>query len=163
MQRAVLGIIALGLFNSSTSAQEVSQIPAHVRKHMESMVGSWRFQGRQGTRTFSGAEKIRLINNKTALLQEGFFELTGGNKEHYVILSGWDGNKKSMLVRGFTTDGITWDGEWKTLKDGTWEGTASGGPAKFDVKKDTMRYEDSGDGTPWISEFKRVNQEEEID
>ena len=163
MQRAVLRIIVLLLLSSSTSAQEMSQAPPHVQEHMESMVGSWKFNGRQGARKFSGAEKIRLVNNKTALLQEGYFDLTDGGKEHYVILSGWDGSKNSMLVRGFTTDGITWDGEWKTLKGGKWEGTASGGPAKFEVNKDTMRYEDSGDGTPWISEFTRINQKAEIE
>jgi hypothetical protein len=40
---------------------------------------------------------------------------------------------------------------------------SSGGPAKFEVNKDTMRYEDSGDGTPWISEFTRSNQKAEIE
>ena len=116
MQRAVLGLIALVILASSTSAQELSQIPPRIQKHMQSMVGSWTFQGRQGARKFSGAEKIRLVNNKTALLQEGYFDLTDGHKEHYVILSGWDGSKKSMLVRGFTTDGVTWDGEWKKFE-----------------------------------------------
>lgn len=126
---------------------------------MESMVGSWTFKGTQGARTFSGAETIQLVNNKTTLLQQGYFDLTDGTKEHYVILSGWDGSKNTVLVRGFTTDGFTWAGEWKQLKDGKWKGTASGGLAQFEVKKDTMRYEDAGDGTPWISEFKRSNGE----
>jgi hypothetical protein len=93
------------------------------------------------------------------LLQEGYFDLKDGTKEHYVILSGWDGSSNSVPVRGFTTDGISWTGEWKTLKDGTWKGTASGGPAEFRVAKNTMRYEDSGDGTPWISEFTRSSKE----
>lgn len=163
MQRAIPGIIVVLILSSSTPAQQMSQVPPQVQKHMESMVGSWTFNGRQGARKFSGAERIRLVNNKTALLQEGYFDLTDGKKEHYVILSGWDGTKNSVLVRGFTTDGITWDGEWKTLKGGKWEGSASGGPAKFEVKKDTMRYEDSGDGTPWISEFTRIEEKAEIE
>ena len=159
MRRAVFGILLHLLLNSPTSAQELSKVPQHVQKHMESMVGSWTFKGTQGARKFSGAETIRLVNNNTALLQEGYFDLNDEMKEHYVILSGWDGSKNTVVVRGFTTDGITWAGEWKKLKDGQWEGTASGGPAKFKVKKDTMRYQDSGDGTPWISEFTRINGE----
>ena len=126
---------------------------------MERMVGSWTFQGHQGNRKFSGEETIRLTNNNTALIQEGFFELKNGKKEHYVILSGWDGSKKSVVVRGFTSDGLSWPGEWKKLSNGTWHGTASGGAARFEVKKDSMRYEDAGDGTPWISEFKRRQKE----
>ena len=159
MQRVVLGILVLVLLNSPASAQELSKVPQDVQKHMESMVGSWTFKGTQGARRFSGAETIRLVNNKTALLQQGYFDLADGKKEHYVILSGWDGSKNTVLIRGFTTDGVTWAGEWKKLKDGKWEGTASGGLAQFEVKKDTMRYEDAGDGTPWISEFKRSNRE----
>lgn len=151
--------LTLFMFLTPASAQELATIPSEVQKHMKNMVGSWTFKGTQGDRTFSGAEKIRLTNNKTALLQEGYFDLTDGNKEHYTILSGWDGAKKTVLVRGFTTDGVTWTGEWKKLKNGTWEGTASEGPAKFEVKKDTMRYEDSGEGTPWISEFSRKKKQ----
>ena len=58
-------------------------------------------------------------------------------------------------MRGFTSDGVSWAGEWKSLSNGKWTGTASGGRATFEVKQDSMRYEDAGDGTPWISEFTR--------
>lgn len=160
MQRVLLFILALFFFVSPASSQELTKIPSQVRKHMESMVGAWTFKGTQGKRQFSGAETIRLTNNNTALLQEGYFDLTDGEKEHYVIISGWDGSRNTVLVRGFTTDGVSWAGEWKKLNDGMWEGTASGGPAKFEVKKDTMRYEDSGDGTPWISEFSRKEKKD---
>jgi hypothetical protein len=122
---------------------------------MESMVGSWTFKGTDGDRKFSGAETIRLTNNKTAILQEGYFDLVEGKKEHYVILSGWDGSKETVHVRGFTSDGYSWTGEWKKLSNGKWEGTASKKPATFELKGDSMRYEDSSDGTPWISEFSR--------
>lgn len=143
---------------SSTLAQEATPIPAAVKNHMQSMVGSWTFSGTEGDRKFSGAEVIRLTNGGTALLQEGHFDLGGAGKEHYVILSGWDGDKKLVSVRGFTSNGYTWVGQWKTLKDGTWSGTASGKPASFEVKKDTMRYEDAGEGKPWVSNFKRSKE-----
>ena len=89
------------------------------------------------------------------MIQEGYFDLKDGKKEHYVILSGWDGNRKTVLVRGFTSDGVTWVGEWRKLKNGKWQGSASGEPATFEVKDDWMRYEDRGNGSPWISEFTR--------
>ncbi|MEO1618297.1 MAG: hypothetical protein AAFV88_20770 [Planctomycetota bacterium] len=155
MRQIALMIATTALFLSPTAAQDPTKIPPQIQKHMESMVGSWTFEGRQGDRKFFGQETVRLTNNKTALLQEGYFDLGGGEKEHYVILSGWDGSAKTVFVRGFTTDGISWTGEWKKLKDGKWLGTASGGRAEFEVKKNTMRYEDAGDGTPWISEFTR--------
>lgn len=153
MQRVSLVITAFVSIVSPAFAQEA--IPSRVQKHMASMVGRWTFKGTEGDRKFSGAEAIRLTSNKTALIQEGYFDLKDGKKEHYVILSGWDGNRKTVLVRGFTSDGVTWAGEWKKLSNGKWQGRASGGPATFEVKGDWMRYEDSGNGTPWISEFKR--------
>ena len=163
MLRVSLTITALFLFVSSLSAQEPASIPASVQKHMASMVGSWTFKGKAGDGKFSGEETIRLSSNKTALIQEGYFaaKRPGGKKEHYVILSGWDGGKKTVLVRGFTSDGITWTGEWKKVKNGKWVGTASGAPAKFEVKKDSMRYEDASSGKPgepWISEFTRKKE-----
>ena len=66
-----------------------------------------------------------------------------------------DGSKETVHVRGFTSDGYSWTGEWKKLSKGKWEGTASGKPATFELKGDSMRYEDSTDGTPWLSEFSR--------
>ncbi|MEL6105412.1 MAG: hypothetical protein AAFU85_05225 [Planctomycetota bacterium] len=151
-----LSILASALFCMSPALAQKDSIPTEVKSHLQSMVGSWTFSGTEGERKFSGAEVIRLTNNGTALLQEGYFDLGGGGKEHYVILSGWDGEKETVRVRGFTSEGYTWVGEWKTLKDGTWSGTASGKRATFRVAKDSMRYEDASQGTAWVSEFKRV-------
>lgn len=159
MLRAPCCLVALFLVAAPCDAQEMAPLPAPFKKQMESMEGSWTFEGTQGARTFSGEETIRLVNNGAALLQEGFFDLGDGNKEHYVILSGWDGTERSLLVRGFTSDGVTWTGVWKGLDDGVWKGTASGSPATFEVGEDSMRYEDSGDGTPWVSEFTRKQEE----
>lgn len=147
--------VAFASVSSATSVQ-ATEIPDNVKDHMERMVGSWTFKGTEGTRKFSGEEKIRLTNNHTALIQEGFFNLGDGKKEHYVILSGWDGDKKTVLVRGFTSEGYTWKGEWKKLANGKWQGNASGKPASFEVKADAMRYEDSANGSSWVSEFRRI-------
>ncbi|MEM9351785.1 MAG: hypothetical protein AAGA92_02125 [Planctomycetota bacterium] len=159
----VVGSMVLLLWLSAlpaACAQELAKIPPAFQKHLEKMVGSWTFEGHEGARKFSGEETVRLINHKTVLVQEGFFDLGGGAKERYFIVSGWDGVKKTMLVRGFTSDGYTWSGEWKKLQDGRWEGTASGGVASFEVTEDAMRYEDANDGTPWVSEFRRKEVEE---
>jgi hypothetical protein len=99
-----------------------------------------------------------LTNNKDALLQDGFFDLGGGKKEHDVVLSGWDGSRETVLVHGCTSGGYSWTGEWMKLNNRKSEGTASGGPATFELKGDWMRYEDSNDGTPWISEFSRKQE-----
>lgn len=158
MQRLLFVLVTPCFVLGSVLAQEETPIPKTFQKQMDKMVGAWTFQGSEGSRKFSGAETIRLTNNKTALLQEGYFDLGGGKKEHYVILSGWDSSKKTMLVRGFTSDGYTWTGEWKELDQNKWIGSASGGKATFEVKAGSMRYEDAGDGTPWISEFTRKKQ-----
>ncbi|HBE72441.1 MAG TPA: hypothetical protein DDW52_30265 [Planctomycetaceae bacterium] len=125
---------------------------------MEMMVGEWTFTGKEGDRAFSGRETIRRTNNGTAIIQEGYFDRGGGKKEHYVILSGWDGDQKKVLVRGFTSEGFSWVGSWTKLQDHTWIGTASENQATFEVKRNSMRYEESGEGTPWLSEFKRVRK-----
>lgn len=136
----------------------VAEPPVELRQHMAKMVGQWSFEGVDGDRKFQGKESIRVTSNGTALLQEGHFELPGGGKEHYVILSGWDAASKSVKVRGFTSEGYSWTGEWKTLGEGTWRGTASGKPASFSVRQNSMRYEDAGDGKPWISRFTRLKK-----
>lgn len=156
MPRPSLVISILLVCLSCVNGQDPTPIPEDIKQHMASMVGAWSFQGSQGDREFSGVETIRLVNNKTALIQEGYFDLGAGKKEHYVILSGWDGTKKTVVVRGFTSIGVSWTGEWKQLVDGKWKGTASGGAATFEVKENWMRYEDAGEGTPWISIFKRT-------
>ena len=153
-------VIALLLLPSTTAfAEEPAPIPLDVQQHMRAMVGAWTFSGRQGERTFSGEEAISLTESGDTLVQKGFFDLGGGKKEHYAIFSGWDGSKKTVLVHGFTTDGVVWEGEWKSVDGATWSGTASGQPATFEVNETTMRYEDAGDGTPWVTEFRRVAQE----
>lgn len=144
---------------AETSAVPTAEFPVEIRRHMEKMAGQWSFEGVDGERKFQGKETIRLTSNGTALLQEGYFELPGGGKEHYVILSGWDASSKTMRVRGFTSDGYSWTGEWKSLSGGKWQGTASGNAAFFAVEKDTMRYEDAGDGKRWISRFTRIKKQ----
>ncbi|MEN0110784.1 MAG: hypothetical protein AAF805_08675 [Planctomycetota bacterium] len=143
------------LLTRACAAEDSIPIPVEVRDHMGSMVGDWTFRGHEGERTFSGEEKVRLVNNGTALVQEGFFDLGDGAKEHYVILSGWDGTLRTVLVVGFSTEGHAWEGEWTSLDGTKWIGTASGEPATFEVGEETMRYEDTGAGTPWVSEFSR--------
>ena len=156
MLRLCLMLAVLAL--NSPDVVSADTIPEPFAQQMKRMVGSWVFAGKEGDRQFSGQEKIRLVNNKTALLQEGFFDLGGGKKEHYVILSGWDGEKKTMRVRGFTSEGATWVGEWKTIKKSTLIGVASGRPAKFVVGAETMKYEE--DGGKWISNFERTEDDE---
>lgn len=94
------------------------------------------------------------MNSDTALLQEGYFDLDDGAKEHYVILSGWDGEKRTMLVRGFASLGTTFVGEWKAVKNGAFLGKAQGKPAKFKFSDQTMSYEEGGG--KWNSKFERV-------
>lgn len=158
MIRLSLVLIIFALVCPNAVADESTSIPAPFVKQLKRMVGSWVFTGHEGDRRFSGEEKIRLVNNNTALLQEGFFNVGGGEKEHYVILSGWDGEKKKMFVRGFTSDGVTWVGEWKKIKDDALVGAASGRPAEFVVSNQTMKYEE--DGGKWISKFERTGKGE---
>ncbi|MEM6472291.1 MAG: hypothetical protein AAF802_22205 [Planctomycetota bacterium] len=134
---------------------ESPAIPTEVKAQMLRMIGDWTFEGKDGDRGFSGEETVRMINAGTALLQQGFFDLGEGEKERYTILSCWDEEKKLMRVLGGTSEGITWDGDWKTVEGEKWIGTASGKPASFSVKKDSMRYEESGEGPKWISNFTR--------
>ncbi|MEM7473807.1 MAG: hypothetical protein AAF483_02370 [Planctomycetota bacterium] len=157
MHRICLSAFIMVMVIQPGFSQEPTSIPKDVVAHMKSMVGAWTFEGVEGERKFSGEEKVRLTNNKTALLQQGFFNGEDGKKEHYVILSGWDGDKKTVLVRGFTSSGVTFAGEWKKLSMGKWEGSANGDYASFEVKKDTMRYvEQNGEKQTWVSEFKRM-------
>jgi hypothetical protein len=145
-------VVIISLSCQNLIADDV--IPDAFKKQMTRMVGAWVFSGNEGDWRFSGKESVRIVNDGTALLQEGYFDLDDGKKEHYVILSGWDGEKKTMLVRGFTSLGNTFVGEWKTVKNGAFVGNAQGKPAKFGVSDQTMTYEE--DGGKWISKFERV-------
>lgn len=155
MQRVPLVIAFLCCFHSLASAQKELTIPVGVQKHMEKMVGFWTFEGSTGDKKFTGQETIRLTNEKTAMIQEGVIQWPD-KKEHYTILTGWDGSKKTTLVRAFTSEGVSWAGEWKTLKNGSWEGSASDEPATFSLKGDTMRYEDVSTGdSGWKAVYTR--------
>lgn len=155
MNRIAIGVLSIACSLSLASADDLAPLPLKFKVHMETMVGSWNFTGHEGDRTFEGEETITLANGGTALLQQGFFQLDDGNREHYVILSGWDGERKTMLVRGFTNEGYTWTGTWDTLQNNVWTGTAEGGKATFEVKPNSMRYEDAANDDPWVSEFTR--------
>ena len=135
-------------------AQGEASIPAEFTQQFKRMVGSWVFSGNEGGRLFSGKEKIRLVNNGTSLLQEGYFDAENGTKEHYVILSGWDGDKKTVIVRGFTSAGVSFTGEWKKIGDDSLVGSANGSPARFKIGRETMVYEE--DGGKWVSKFERL-------
>lgn len=160
MLRTLLTLPLLLAIAPTVRAQDDAPIPSEVKKLMRSMVGEWTFKGSEGDRPFAGEERIRVIHQGTALLQRGFFDLGDGKKEDYTILSGWDGEKKLMVVCGVTSEGVTWTGEWKQVRDGTWVGSASGTPATFKVNADSMRYEESGDGESWVSEFTRKKKQQ---
>lgn len=160
MKRQLLILITI-LFSLSSSAEDSLSIPINVKKHMQSMVGTWSFKGKNEGGKFSGMETIRVVNLGTALLQEGYFYHGEGKKEHYVILSGWDEAKKSVQVQGFTSDGISFKGEWNKLEYRTWIGKASENSAKFIVKDNSMKYtEFSGTKQKWVSEFTRIEEDE---
>ncbi|GAB5406814.1 MAG: hypothetical protein Aurels2KO_50450 [Aureliella sp.] len=128
-------------------------IPDAFKNQMKRMVGSWVFTGNGGDRKLTGKETIRIVNNGTAIVQEGYFDLDDSKKEHYVILSGWDGEKKTILVRGFTSLGTTFDGAWSKVENDAFVGKAQGKQAKFKVSKQTMIYEE--DGGKWTMKFER--------
>lgn len=102
MNKTLLTVASLLIVHAPIVAQETTSIPGDVKGHMKSMVGSWTFQGKDGDRKFSGQETIRLASNGTALLQEGYYDLGGGKKEHYVILSGWNGDSKLLGFRNLS-------------------------------------------------------------
>lgn len=153
-----IAVLSLLAFSHSCVAADSAHPPAAIAKQLERMVGSWAFAGSEGDRHFSGREKIRLTNDGNALLQEGYFELEDGKKEHYVILSGWDSDRGALIVHGFTSTGQTFEGDWKAVKDSALHGSANGRPAAFRVNDKTMTYEE--DGGKWISKFERIDSDD---
>ena len=155
MMRLTAYSLLLALVGNNVCVAQVNDaIPVEFKQQFKRMVGSWVFSGNEGDRRFSGKEKIRLVNNGTSILQEGYFVAENGTKEHYVILSGWDGDKKTVIVRGFTSAGVTFTGEWKKIGDDSLVGSANGKPARFKIGRETMVYEE--DGGKWISKFERL-------
>lgn len=152
MARKVLLLVVFCLASNNTFADDV--IPDVFKNQMKRMVGSWVFTGEDGDRKLNGRESIRVVNDGTAIIQEGYFDLDDGKKEHYVILSGWDGEKKTIMVRGFTSLGTTFAGEWNKVENDAFVGKAQGKPAKFKVSKQTMVYEE--DGGKWTMKFERL-------
>lgn len=156
MRNLLACLLFVSLSCPALNANDGNSLPDAFRVQMQKMEGSWAFTGKDGDRQFSGKETIRIVNGGTALLQEGYFDLDDGEKEHYVILSGWDGDKQKLLVRGFTSSGVTFQGEWGSVKGNALIGSAQGKPARFGVSEQTMRYEE--DNGKWISKFERVRE-----
>lgn len=152
MLQKTLVLLVFSLSSHNVFAEDA--IPDTFRNQMKRMVGSWVFTGKDGDRELTGKESIRMVNNGTAILQEGYFDLDGGKKEHYVILSGWDGEKKTILVRGFTSLGTSFAGVWSKVENDAFVGEAQGKPASFKVSKQTMIYQE--DGGKWTMKFERL-------
>lgn len=157
MLRSLLALSIIFLTYHPAAAEENATVPKEFVLKMKSMVGSWVFNGKEGDRKFSGREKIQLVNNETALLQMGYFDLGEGEKEHYTILSGWDPDKKSLVVNGYTSESYAFSGEWKSVNGNGFIGTANGKPATFTIHKETMEYNE--DGGSWVMNFKRTEQQ----
>ena len=71
-------------------------------------------------------------------------EIMDGKTTHYVITTGWDGNKKKLLYRGFSSSGDSFSGHWDKFSDGKWTGHASG-------IWNNVKWE-----SPTINEFKKA-------
>ncbi len=134
---------------------EPAPIPTEILSHMEGMVGEWDVTGSQGEDSFSGGERIWLTGGNTVMIQEGYYEFRDGVMENYVIVSGWDGAASVIRVRGFTSEGYMWDGQWNSLMNGKWLGTASGDEAVFDVGENSMKYVEKSGEIRWESNFTR--------
>lgn len=156
----MVSLTALVLASSMMIGQAASKtaMPPEVQQQIDTqLVGHWSFTGTFGDQKFHGTETWRWQNGKTSLIIEGILEI-GGERLLSTSLAGWDVNKKALVVTGFG-GGDTWTTHWTEFSPEEWKGRISGvyegkpydSPAKIQFLKDSVRYEDTTNGKPWVS------------
>ncbi len=138
-------------------------IPAEVQQAIEKhLIGESAFEGTFGGKKFTGEESWRWASDKSTAIIEGFIEMDGA-KLPYTSLAGWETSKKALLVTGFFAGGDIGTTRWTEFSADSWQGRITGtfegrtyeSAAKIEFKPDSVRYEDTTDGKPWISAAKR--------
>ena len=154
-------VVSVALCISQTDAKP--NIPEPVQQVIEkSLIGEMSFEGTYGGKTFTGEESWRWANDKTTAIIEGFIEMDGV-KLPYTSLAGWEASNKALLVTGFFAGGDISTTRWTEFSADLWKGRIVGtfqgrtyeSAAKIEFKPDSVRYEDTTDGKPWISVAKR--------
>ncbi len=161
----MLGCAGMLLLASVTVAQDTkpTQMPAELSKQIdECLIGEWTYEVSWGDKKFTGEETTRWIGRKIGILIQGHL-MASGKRTNYVMLQGWDGSAKAIVGRGFTSDGEASTGCWTDFSKDRWTGHGEGiyqgkrweSPSKLEFLKDSLRYEDTTHGKPWIAIYKR--------
>jgi hypothetical protein len=134
-------------------------MPAPVQQALEKhLMGGLVFEGTFGDKKFTGEESWRWANDKSTAIIEGFIEMDGV-KLPYTSVAGWEASTKALLITGFFAGGDTATTRWTEFSTDVWkgrivgtlEGKAYESAAKMEFKDDSVRYEDTTAGKPWIS------------
>lgn len=106
----------------------------------------------------AGNESWRWGAGKSALIIEGCF-VEGGKRSPYTCVAGWEPGRASLVVTAYTSDGNMWVNRWAEFLPQGWQGTITGtnegqayeSPCRIVFLEDSVRYEDTTTGKPWVS------------
>lgn len=136
-----------------------SAMPEALRTQIQDrLIGVTVFDATYDNQKITGTECWRWGGNTSALIIEGRF-VENGKENLFTSLGIWDAGKSSLSVTSYAQSGDSWTTCWTTFTDEEWQGRISGvfqgqqydSPAKLTFLKDTLRYEDTTVGKPWVS------------
>ncbi len=103
---AVVGV-AVAFLGNVAFCQDKPGIPDEIIKELDSLVGTWKVEGKIGNKVQNGTYKCwwgRTEDKKKACLV-GRFSYTGASTRNGMNLIGWNATKKCIEDRGFDVNG----------------------------------------------------------
>jgi len=160
----LLAVFAVVLGTTKVNGQGMpKEVRNQIRDHL---IGQWTSQGTWGNEKSQGEHKIRWSSKRSCVIEQ----MTVSDKDGEVKqtnLWGWDPATKSMMIYGFSSRGDHFVIQFNDLANDKWTGHGKGtfqgkewkSPASIEWSKDSIKYEDTTDGKPFVLLSKRKPKE----
>ena len=162
-QAAHLAVGFAAVVEHSARFQYGEGMPKEVKNRIrDHMIGQWTAQATWGDDKSEGEHRIRWSSGRSCVIEQITFSDKDG-KAQQTNLWGWDLATKSIMIYGFTSRGDQFVMQFNDLSNDKWTGHGKGtfqgkewkSPASVELTKDSIKYEDTTEGKPYVLVLKR--------
>jgi hypothetical protein len=163
----IIALLVLVFIIAGPSEISAQGMPKKFRKHIQDhMIGQWTAELTWGDEKSTGEHRMRWASNRSCVIEQITFTDKDGDANQ-TNLWGWDSLSEAMVVHGFSSRGDHFTIRFDKLADDKWtghgKGTFAGKPwesaASIEWSKDSIKYEDTTDGKPFVLVTKRKPKE----